>query len=45
MEIIREPLPEEVILATASADAKARDILEDIREKGDHCVDHLCGCE
>lgn len=45
MEIIREPQTEEEILAAASKEAKGEDILEDIKEKGDHCVDHLCGCD
>lgn len=44
MEIIQEPKTEEEILAAAAKEATGKEILEDINEKGDHCVDHLCGC-
>lgn len=44
MEIVQKPQAEKEILASASKEVKGETILEDIKEKDDHCVNHLCGC-
>lgn len=45
MDIIKEAKTEEEVLAVVSRDVQIDDILQDIKDKGDHCVDHLCGCD
>lgn len=44
MDIIRQAIEEDVILAPVGEDADVENIYRSLVEKAECCVDHLCGC-
>lgn len=44
MYIVTEPLTENDVLAATSENATGERIKEDMENKAQCCVDHLCGC-
>lgn len=45
MEIVREAVAEEVVLASTTEGAEADEVAEVIEAQALCCVDHLCGCK
>lgn len=44
MKVIAPPLAEADVLAPVNESADSQDVLEIVRQWGDQCVVHLCGC-
>ena len=44
MEIMVEPVDEEIILRQVDDEASSEEIQEALIDKAQCCVDHLCGC-